>query len=732
MKKGTGQGENAKANAAYGAIFNTLTLEPSHLEALSKRGLSSQEIAVLGYKSWPRQRKAVVTSVGEALDTKTFRGVPGFFLTPSGDWDLAGAPGIAIPIRNKEGDVVGIKIRVDKPNNPQSKYILLSSNPKSQRGGADTYPEGTAATVHAHYPLEKPRGGFDTLRITEGEIKADVLTNLTDIYTVALPGVKGWRMALDVVKALKPKVVLLAFDSDKVEAKNVAYGEQEDVGDAPPEEDFIVAKALASLYMVLDKLGTCEVKIEDWPPEAGKGLDDVVLNGAQDKVTLLLGDAARAWANDVLLKEEEGGTDLNDWLYIVGVKRFYHSKSLLELDKEQFCDQFCHNSKGNPAFKALTNPAFPKYNFPIYLPNQPIVVKQGAHTCFNLWRPSGLKPKEGDASPFTDHIAYLLPEEREQEILLDWLTFNLQQPGTKVNWAMLLQGRQGTGKSLIGYVMRELLGPKNISMPTNDIIHEIYTGWQRSCSLIIVEELMARGRLELMNKLKPMITQDTTVVREMHKPPYEQPNVFNLLLFTNHEDAILIDESDRRYCVMFSPAEIKEHTYYEQLWAWTNKNLGVLLHYFQNRTISCNFQAKAPAPMTAAKGEVIRSSMNPLASWVLEKIEGEQWPFNLDVLALHHVLPTIPTEIQRRMGHISTMILGKTLTGAGARAIGQFKMSKEHGSQLVTLYSTRRHEIWAGAEEATLLAEYERWSTNGEPGSNSGVRSNPLMDGRPM
>ena len=56
---------------------------------------------------------------------------------------------------------------------------------------------------------------------------------------------------------------------------------------------------------------------------------------------------------------------------------------------------------------------------------------------------------------FLTHISNVLVDEREQRILLDWLAYVVQNAGKRINWAILLQGAQGTGKS---YLLRCLSG----------------------------------------------------------------------------------------------------------------------------------------------------------------------------------------------------------------------------------------------------------------------------------
>ena len=54
---------------------------------------------------------------------------------------------------------------------------------------------------------------------------------------------------------------------------------------------------------------------------------------------------------------------------------------------------------------------------------------------------------------FLAHINNVLTCEREQRILIDWLAYVVQNAGKRINWAILLQGAQGTGKSYFAKVL---------------------------------------------------------------------------------------------------------------------------------------------------------------------------------------------------------------------------------------------------------------------------------------
>ena len=322
----------------------------------------------------------------------------------------------------------------------------------------------------------------------------------------------------------------------------------------------------------------------------------------------------------------------DEWVYVIGIKRFVETSRMMQLDKEQYDARFAPLfEKGAPSNHVLRNEAFRRFDAVTYWPKRPLIVTEEGEEKLNIWRPIHLEPSAGDCRPLLEHVAYLYPDKREADILLDYLAFQVQFPGEKVHWSLLMQGVQGTGKSYFGEVLKVVLGEHNVRTVTNEMLHEPYTGWIAGKQFIIVEEMMAGKRLELMNKLKPMITEKWLSIREMYKPPYEQVNRVNFLFLTNHTDPIIIDETDRRYCVLNSSAPPNpEAGYYARLFDWTRTNPGVILDYLQSRTLT--IEPKGHAPMTSGKVALIRESMTALQQTISDAVTMGAYPFNEDLI----------------------------------------------------------------------------------------------------
>jgi hypothetical protein len=260
----------------YPALLAALPLSKAHRDALRNRGLSDEQIERREYGSLPvRGRAALARELrerfGDALLT-----VPGFvFKTGVGGrayLTVAGAPGLLIPVRDTAARVVALQVRRGDTGDC-SRYSYLSS---TKHGGP-----GSGTPVHV--PVGTPATA-ETVRVTEGALKADVAAALSALPTVGAAGAANWPPALNALKALGCKTARLAFDAD--------------AWDKPA-----VARALAACAEGLAAAGMA-VELERWPAADGKGIDDLLANGRTPEV--LTGVAARAAIAEALAAATAG------------------------------------------------------------------------------------------------------------------------------------------------------------------------------------------------------------------------------------------------------------------------------------------------------------------------------------------------------------------------------------------------------------------------------------------
>jgi hypothetical protein len=204
------EAQSPRADAAtlskvYAVVLDALTLSEPHKENLRRRGLTDCEISLRGYKTMMATgRKHLADTAIAAGLLELLPGVPGFNTGENSgatDWFFGGDTGLLIPVRDIEQNIVALKVRRDEAvDGPKYRYVSSSSH------------NGPGPGCPVHVPFG-PRDG-KTVRITEGELKADIATALTGMLTFGLPGVSVFRPAIELLKKLSVTTVRLSFDAD--------------------------------------------------------------------------------------------------------------------------------------------------------------------------------------------------------------------------------------------------------------------------------------------------------------------------------------------------------------------------------------------------------------------------------------------------------------------------------------------------------------------------------------
>jgi len=236
------------------------------------------------------------------------------------------------------------------------------------------------------------------------------------------------------------------------------------------------------------------------------------------------------------------------------------------------------------------------------------------------------------------HLALFLPDVRERQIFRAWLAHQYLHPGVKVRWAPLLKGCPGDGKSMFGELLELVLGVDNVKLMNADTIQTSpFSGWVEGQCVTVFEEVKFHGhnRYDVVNKLKPYIANNRVEKHGKGKDPGNIFNVTNYLMLTNHEDAIPIEEGDRRYFVLFSPfraladmdtalqadfdVTVAEH--FEEVFSLVRANPGQLALWLSETEFPEEWDANMSAPMTAAKRVMVASSRTEAEQALAEILE---------------------------------------------------------------------------------------------------------------
>lgn len=322
----------------------------------------------------------------------------------------------------------------------------------------------------------------------------------------------------------------------------------------------------------------------------------------------------------------------------------------------------------------------------------------------NIWRSSGVDPEEGDVEQFLCHTEYLIPEERERAHVLDFLGHIVQKPREKVLHALLLYGMQGIGKSYLARVLELVLGQHNVRVIGMPELSSSFNAWVEGVQVVRVEEVMMLGRRELMNKLKPLITESTITINQKGLPTYTIPNRVNLLFFSNHHDALRLDADDRRYCVIHCPGEPQSTDYYQELFRWTDDNAPALLYYLQNRDLS-GFNARGLPIRTAAREIMVEASRDPLLMMIEARVDAQEHPFQCDLVVTSHIVEALASDRAFSGLKVNIGTVGSAIRHISPGCGGQVRMA--NGTR-PTIRAIRNPELWGSRPASAWAQTYRR------------------------
>ncbi len=256
----------------------------------------------------------------------------------------------------------------------------------------------------------------------------------------------------------------------------------------------------------------------------------------------------------------------------------------------------------------------------------------------NLWWPVETERRTGDAGPFLRHLAALLPDERDRTILLSYMAAVVQYKGYKFQWCPLIQGAEGNGKTLLTRCVAFAIGDRYTYFPKASQIAKNFNGWQYGTVFAGIEDIyIAEGKDHVMEELKPMVTGDRNEVESKGVDQIVRELCFNLMLNSNHKDALRKHRNDRRFAMFYTAQQSAEEIlewgmggdYFPRLYAWLREGgyaiVNELLHTYQipaefNPCVQMGGLAQR-APLTSSYEAAISANLGSVEQEVLEAVE---------------------------------------------------------------------------------------------------------------
>jgi hypothetical protein len=343
----------------------------------------------------------------------------------------------------------------------------------------------------------------------------------------------------------------------------------------------------------------------------------------------------------------------------------------------------------------------PKVDHTRFLPNKPpfaIIEDQLGRKGVNTYLPIRLQYRPGDVTPWLRHLEFMLPSETDRQIIYRYLAHNVKFPGHKIPWAPMIQSAEGVGKGFIQKVIEGMLGEMyTYSPPAEELVKSgsTFNSWQRGKLMIVVNEIKIDERRELIEIMKPWISDNRIQIQSKGENQEMEDNPANWFFFSNYKDAIPINQSGRRYAIFYSAIQSAidliergmDDDYFKALFAWReNGGQEFIVDWLMNYPVECG-DIPMRAPETSSRIEAIKVSRGPIEVAIAHAIEDQQAGFRGGYISLVAVMNRLRL-LGGRMPATATVqrileTMGYTDAGRATRQYGQESMTER--TQVYTL-----------------------------------------------
>lgn len=232
--------------------------------------------------------------------------------------------------------------------------------------------------------------------------------------------------------------------------------------------------------------------------------------------------------------------------------------------------------------------------------------------CVNLFGGIQTEPKEGDVQPFLELARFLTSragdDADESDAIMHWLlcwfAYPLQHKGAKLRNAVVMHGDEGAGKNFLFETVVLIYG-EYAALVGQDELEDKFNDWRSKKLFVVGDEVSSRQELvHNKNRLKALITSPTVQINPKGLPRREEANHINIGFLSNELQPLALDNTDRRYLVVYTPPA-REREFYARLGAWRKAGgVQALYHYLLEYPLD-DWDPYAPAPMTRAKQSLI-------------------------------------------------------------------------------------------------------------------------------
>lgn len=157
-------------------------------------------------------------------------------------------------------------------------------------------------------------------------------------------------------------------------------------------------------------------------------------------------------------------------------------------------------------------------------------------------------------------------DEKAFDYVFNWIAHLFQKPAEKTLTSILFNSIQGLGKNTLFEYIGRLLGYFLVTTNIDNLFGD-FNESLRCKIFVIVNEVSGKETTKYKEKMKSLITDSYININEKYKNTQHIKNNVNMIMFTNNQCPVMIEDMDRRYVCIKGHHQVKSIDFFERLYS---------------------------------------------------------------------------------------------------------------------------------------------------------------------
>ncbi len=241
---------------------------------------------------------------------------------------------------------------------------------------------------------------------------------------------------------------------------------------------------------------------------------------------------------------------------------------------------------------------------------------------YNLWKGFGYEAIPGDCGLFLDHVRENIcgDDVEVYDYLIRWMATAVQYPAQPGHVAVVMRGRQGTGKGAFANIFGKLWGRHFLAVRDSEHLFGKFNAHLKDCVVLFADEAFWAGDKKREGMLKSMVTEANIMSERKGYEAELSANYIHLIMASNEGWVVPTGVDDRRFLVLdVKDARMQDVPYFTAInKQMDNGGYEALLYHLMSLDIS-EFNVRK-VPQTNALREQKMLSLSPEESWWYSKL----------------------------------------------------------------------------------------------------------------